>query len=217
MVQLSATRCSCVAILWVSLVSFVAITLCVASQRVFIIVVYFVIDSVRKILDTPSYAVSLIHVWTRSRVRVNLLTDSTRHEASCLISKEGLGLWQLSVRFTFSCSVKGITQRPSSAEISECTECYLHDVTGAYAFHIHNISNPLKHLPTFTKYKWRDWLGNDPGSVRNITLASMWTGRNYETIYDGWFLESIRGPYECPVDVNVTHSVLASLYLSKKA
>jgi hypothetical protein len=35
-------------------VSFVAITLCVASQRVFIIVVYFVIDSVRKLLDTPS-------------------------------------------------------------------------------------------------------------------------------------------------------------------
>jgi hypothetical protein len=36
-------------------VSFVAITLCVASQRVFINVVYFVIDSVRKLLDTPSY------------------------------------------------------------------------------------------------------------------------------------------------------------------
>jgi hypothetical protein len=33
-------------------VSFAAITLCVASQRVFIIVVYFVIDSVRKLLDT---------------------------------------------------------------------------------------------------------------------------------------------------------------------
>jgi hypothetical protein len=37
-------------------VSFVAITLFVASQRVFIVVsVYFVIDSVRKLLDTPSY------------------------------------------------------------------------------------------------------------------------------------------------------------------
>jgi len=36
MVQLSATRCSCIAILWVSLVSFAAITLCVTSQRVFI-------------------------------------------------------------------------------------------------------------------------------------------------------------------------------------
>jgi hypothetical protein len=38
-------------------VSFVAITLCVASQRVFIFVsVYFVIDGVRKLLDTPSTA-----------------------------------------------------------------------------------------------------------------------------------------------------------------
>jgi len=37
-------------------VSFAAITLCVASQRVFIFVsIHFVIDSVRKLLDTPSY------------------------------------------------------------------------------------------------------------------------------------------------------------------
>jgi hypothetical protein len=56
MIQLSATRCSCIAILWVSIVSFAAITLCVASQWVFIVVsVYFAIDSVRKLLDTPSY------------------------------------------------------------------------------------------------------------------------------------------------------------------
>jgi hypothetical protein len=52
MVELSTTRCSCIAILWVSLVSFAAITLCFASQRVFI-VVYFVIDTVRKLLYTP--------------------------------------------------------------------------------------------------------------------------------------------------------------------
>jgi hypothetical protein len=56
MVQLSATRCSCIAILWVNLVGFAAITLCVASQRVFVVVsVYFFIDSVRKLLYTPSY------------------------------------------------------------------------------------------------------------------------------------------------------------------
>jgi hypothetical protein len=56
MVQLSATRCSRIAILWVSLVSCAAITLCIAAQRVFVVVVvYFVIDSVRKLLDTPSY------------------------------------------------------------------------------------------------------------------------------------------------------------------
>jgi hypothetical protein len=38
-------------------VRFAVITLCVASQRVFIVVsVYFFIDSVRKLLDTPSYS-----------------------------------------------------------------------------------------------------------------------------------------------------------------
>jgi hypothetical protein len=43
MVQLSATRFSCIAILWVSLVNFAAITLCVASQQVILNVsVYFV-------------------------------------------------------------------------------------------------------------------------------------------------------------------------------
>jgi hypothetical protein len=38
-------------------VSFAAITLCVASQRVFVVVVvvYSVIDTVRKLFDTPSY------------------------------------------------------------------------------------------------------------------------------------------------------------------
>jgi hypothetical protein len=56
MVQFSVTRCSFTAILWVSLVSFAAKILCVSSQRVFIVVViHFVIDSVRKLLDTPSY------------------------------------------------------------------------------------------------------------------------------------------------------------------
>jgi hypothetical protein len=34
MVQLSATRCNCIAILWVTLVSFAAIPLCIASQWV---------------------------------------------------------------------------------------------------------------------------------------------------------------------------------------
>jgi len=39
-------------------VSFAAITLCVASQRVVIVVsVYFVIDSVRKLSVTPSYGI----------------------------------------------------------------------------------------------------------------------------------------------------------------
>jgi uncharacterized membrane protein YjgN (DUF898 family) len=55
MVQLSATGCSCIVVLCVNLVSFAAITICATSQRVFIVVIYFVIDSVRKLLDTPSY------------------------------------------------------------------------------------------------------------------------------------------------------------------
>jgi hypothetical protein len=37
MVKLSATSCSCISISWVSLVSFAAITLCIASQRVVIV------------------------------------------------------------------------------------------------------------------------------------------------------------------------------------
>jgi hypothetical protein len=60
-VQLSATRCSWIAVLWVSLVSSAAITLCVASQRVFIVVsIYFYIDSVRKVLNIPSYIVHFL-------------------------------------------------------------------------------------------------------------------------------------------------------------
>jgi hypothetical protein len=49
-------------------VSFAAITLCGASQRVFIIaVVYFLIDSVRKLLDTHSYTIYK---------RITFLTDA---------------------------------------------------------------------------------------------------------------------------------------------
>jgi hypothetical protein len=43
MVQLSATRCRFIAILWVSLVSFAAITLRVASQGVFFVAVIVVL------------------------------------------------------------------------------------------------------------------------------------------------------------------------------
>jgi hypothetical protein len=66
--QLFATNCSCIAILWVSLVSFAAITLCVASQRVFISVsVYFVIDSVRKfLLHPPTYLLFTANYTTQS-------------------------------------------------------------------------------------------------------------------------------------------------------
>jgi hypothetical protein len=59
-VQLSAIRCSCIAILWVSLASFTGITLFVASQRVFVVVFLFRYDSVRKLLDIPSYVFILV-------------------------------------------------------------------------------------------------------------------------------------------------------------
>jgi hypothetical protein len=68
MVLLSAIRCSCITILWVSLASFAAITFCVASRRVFVlavVVVYFVIDSVRKLWIHPRMLISL-----PSRLRV---------------------------------------------------------------------------------------------------------------------------------------------------
>jgi hypothetical protein len=58
MVQLSATRFSCIATLWVSLVSFATVTLCVASQRV--IPRQACYDSVRKHLDTLSYTQILL-------------------------------------------------------------------------------------------------------------------------------------------------------------
>jgi hypothetical protein len=53
-------------------VSFVAINLCVASQRVFIVVrVYFVIDSARKLLDTQIYLMGVIYVWTFYQLSVS--------------------------------------------------------------------------------------------------------------------------------------------------
>jgi len=74
MVQLSATRRSCIAILWVSLVSFAAITLWMQQQWIIPKVsVYFVIDSVRKILVTPLYIIQRISTSFESRVLISLL------------------------------------------------------------------------------------------------------------------------------------------------
>jgi hypothetical protein len=52
MVQLSATRNRCITILWVSLVSFAAINLCFSTIACSC---FLIDDSVRKLLDTPSY------------------------------------------------------------------------------------------------------------------------------------------------------------------
>jgi hypothetical protein len=60
MLQLSATRCSCVTILWVSLVSFATLTfVLLLNMCLLLLLCYFVSDSVRILLDTPSYTVKL--------------------------------------------------------------------------------------------------------------------------------------------------------------
>jgi hypothetical protein len=52
-------------------VSTAAITLCVASQRVFIVViVYFVIDSVRKLLDIPSYFMCYVSISHEEKLKL---------------------------------------------------------------------------------------------------------------------------------------------------
>jgi hypothetical protein len=48
-----------------------AITLCVASERVFIVVVYCVIDSVRKLLDTRRYVLIYRLRLTLPRIRAS--------------------------------------------------------------------------------------------------------------------------------------------------
>jgi len=64
MLELSATGCSCITILWVSIVSFAAITRYVASQRVFVVVsVYFVIGSVRNFWIHPRMSHSSHASW----------------------------------------------------------------------------------------------------------------------------------------------------------
>jgi hypothetical protein len=63
MVQLSAIRFSFIAISLVILLSFAAISLYVASQLVFIAVsIYFVTDSVRKLLGTSLYTLTVSNV-----------------------------------------------------------------------------------------------------------------------------------------------------------
>jgi hypothetical protein len=71
-------------------VNFAAITLCIASQQVFIVVVYFVIDSVLKILDILSYVgkvVPILHkasrhadVLGRGGIAPRILDHGTRRE-----------------------------------------------------------------------------------------------------------------------------------------
>jgi hypothetical protein len=56
-------------------VSFAAITLCVASKRAFI-VVYFVIESVRQLLDTPLYMIMPRHPNSGQNQNVGIANES---------------------------------------------------------------------------------------------------------------------------------------------
>jgi hypothetical protein len=63
---------SCIAILWVSLVSSATITLCNASEWVFFGVVHFIINSVWKLLDTSLYSTKItIIIWEPLHLTVN--------------------------------------------------------------------------------------------------------------------------------------------------
>jgi hypothetical protein len=82
-------------------VSFDAITHCVAYQRVFV-VVYFVFDSVRKILNTPSYynkiPVGVIYPFTypirdtcsANRNHINFNTVEQLYKSRSLLSYENI-------------------------------------------------------------------------------------------------------------------------------
>jgi hypothetical protein len=73
MVQLSATRCSCIATSSVSLVSFTAITLCVTSQRVFVVVVVVVVVVVYFVMTLSG------NFWIHPRRRTVCSTSTSSH------------------------------------------------------------------------------------------------------------------------------------------
>jgi hypothetical protein len=96
-------------------VSFAAITLCVASQRVFVVVVvvvvYFVIDSVRKLLDTPSYGF---------RVNFNLFY---KHTINVLIKYLKIHLQGISLSILSSFSIEDFRcQLNTPTPLAECRD-----------------------------------------------------------------------------------------------
>jgi hypothetical protein len=104
----SAPSCNCIAILWVSLVSFAAITLRVASQWIIPkLSVCFVVDSIRKLLDTPSYIPAPRTALEPTQPPIQWIS----------------GAFSLGVKLPGRASDHS---RPSSAEVKECVELYLH-------------------------------------------------------------------------------------------
>jgi hypothetical protein len=101
MVQLSATRCSCITILWVSLVSFAAITLCVVSQPVFI----FVSGIFRYRLSPENFGYTLVDSSTSGEGAV---ADYCAHES------EGRGFVQVGNFFTIWAATFRFSKRNAS-------------------------------------------------------------------------------------------------------
>jgi hypothetical protein len=148
MVQLFATMHSCIAILWVSLTRFAAITLCVASRRLSIVVnVYFIYR-----LSPETFGYILVHLkFHRSESKskyfdnVNvdlsyrLLSDvgalllADRHSNGC---DDGTG-WLLNApEYAQTVSVSHVTQMLYIAEVSS-------------GFDIQNLVNHVLFLKSF--------------------------------------------------------------------
>jgi hypothetical protein len=125
MAQLSGTRCSCIAILWVSIVSFVAITLCVASQRVVPkISVYFVIDSVRKRLDTTTYNYALrqsSRCCTQGWNARTVLWLAVLYTLYCVLCGEE---WLFSMKWITAVAIPWLHRRVLMLEVSLTTHTY---------------------------------------------------------------------------------------------
>jgi hypothetical protein len=94
MVQLSVTRCSCINILWVSLVSFAAITLCVASRRVFVVVISLTTQSVNFWIHPRTFSLPVLYARSTQRLRaVGQNFDPHRVRKFCCLPAGQKLLW----------------------------------------------------------------------------------------------------------------------------
>jgi hypothetical protein len=159
MVQLSATKCSCIDILWVNLVSFSAIILCVASQRVFIVVVYFVIVSVRKLLDITSYIVRVPEVHSsihRGRVERNrgparARTHTHTHTHACICMHHTPKLWASElIKLLLHLSHLLKEKVKLSPCLAKCRFVKTYLESGSITPHILNLSIRWRWVVTFT-------------------------------------------------------------------
>jgi hypothetical protein len=101
MVQLFATRFSCIAILWVSLVSFTVITLCVASQRVFVVVVVVVVVVISLSTQSGNFWIHPCTSRIQERRNIAVLSCSSKFKFCLKLAIYCPGKWYHSLtRFT---------------------------------------------------------------------------------------------------------------------